>query len=215
MAMPLTTIDLSDALPHRAEARQPFAASFHKAAATGNLGEAVKAVMQAPVSDEDLLRAASRNNTEAFLRLYDRHAAMVCGVAMRILRDRHAADDTVQAAFLDLWRHAESMLALKTAVPGWLVLTARSRALAVLNNVSAPHVEVFPLEHDAWTMQDPAGHARDALRALEPEQRKLLQIAFFDGLAPDEIAATYGGSVDSVKANIRAALLKLRRNVHA
>jgi RNA polymerase sigma-70 factor (ECF subfamily) len=69
---------------------------------------------------------------------------------------------------------------------------------------------------------DPAtGYARRALRnnvataitALAPQQRQVLELAFFEGLSQSEIAARLNAPLGTVKSWTRQALLKLRERV--
>ncbi len=166
------------------------------------------------------LQAGDRS---ALAELYDRHSPVMYGVALRILQNRTEAEDALQEAWLQAWKQRRAFDPTRGNVPAWLVTIARSRALdrrrrqASRNRAEtqAPADPVRPVPGPDET----TAHSRlkeqlgQALAALEPKQRQVLEIAYFEGLSQSEIAARLGAPLGSVKFWARQGLLQLRELV--
>ena len=80
-------------------------------------------------SDADLLRRIdSARDTEAFAAFYDRFAARVYGLLLKLLRNRTDADDVLQETFLQVWNQAGRFDPIRSIPEGWVLMLARSRA---------------------------------------------------------------------------------------
>jgi RNA polymerase sigma-70 factor, ECF subfamily len=176
---------------------------------------------QVPTPDAQLLVRVQRGDDQAMAALYDRYSKIVYSVALRVLRDASAAEDILQDVFLQIWRSPGSFTATKGSLGGWLAVVARNRSIDWLRR-KKPTEEVeemtlaSPLdlakEAERNTMMD---RARLAIGQLPPEQRRMLEMAFFDGLTHTEIAETTGDPLGTVKTRIRSALLALRKAFRA
>jgi RNA polymerase sigma-70 factor (ECF subfamily) len=153
--------------------------------------------------------------------LFDRYNRVVYSVALRVLRDAAAAEDVLQEVFLGIWRRPESFLSERGSVGGWLAVVARNRAIDVLRRRrptdSVDEVMLaspcnLAAEAERNTMMQ---RARTIIVGLPAEQRKLLQMAFFDGLTHSEIAEMTGDPLGTVKTRIRSALMTLRKELQA
>lgn len=157
----------------------------------------------------------------AFRRVYDLHAARLYGVALRITRQPPLAADAVQDAFLELWRNASRFDLRRGSPEVWLVSLVRYRALDIVrgrtrevSGEAMPELaELADDEPDALarlTQTSDAAALRGCLGTLEPGRRKLLTLAFRDGLSHSELAAALGLPVGTVKSSIRRGLRALR-----
>jgi RNA polymerase sigma-70 factor (ECF subfamily) len=176
-----------------------------------------------PIEDTDAqLMWRLRSQDEVALgALYDRHAAVAFGLALRMLRDPAAAEEVVQDAFVSLWRRAAAYAPDRASVRTWLLTMVRSRSIDRLRHVTAKESDsALDDEHelvavsDTWRLASEAMRAdavRDALRDLPPEQRQILEWAYFGGLSQTEIAERTGIAVGTVKSRTRLALERLRR----
>jgi RNA polymerase sigma-70 factor (ECF subfamily) len=54
---------------------------------------------------------------------------------------------------------------------------------------------------------------RGALARLAPEQRRLIELAYFEGLSHTDIAASLGQPLGTVKTRIRLGMTRLRENL--
>ena len=168
--------------------------------------------------DADLVRRMAAGDKVALGALYDRYASVLLATAFRILSDRQAAEDVVQDVFLEAWKKADAYDPSRAAVRTWLILRARSRSLDRLN--AAPRRKTVYL--DELTLPEIAGAVEagptgedtdrlsDALAGLSPEQRRVLELAYYRGMSSSEIAQQVGIPIGTVKSRTRTALAALR-----
>jgi RNA polymerase sigma-70 factor (ECF subfamily) len=170
--------------------------------------------------DDELIAAVARGEHPALLALYDRHGRVAYGLAYRVLGDAGAAEEAVQDAFLRVWQRAASFDPARGAVRSWLLTIVHHRAIDLLRRrASAPAViagldEIAerPATTDTWRVV--AGHlererVRAALAALPGEQRRAIEMAYFEGLTHREIAAQEGLPLGTVKGRLRLGLQRL------
>ena len=168
--------------------------------------------------DEAALMARIRGGDEtAMADLYDRYSGIVYGVALRVLGDTTAAEDVLQEVFLQLWRNPQAFDADRGRLPAWLAVIARNRAI--------DHLRKRPPEDDIEDLAVSTGvnlenttaqrlameKVRGVLAQIPAEQRRLLEMAFFEGMTHSEIAAKTGEALGTIKTRIRTGLLALRK----
>ena len=76
-----------------------------------------------------LIRRLTRGDHAALGEFYDLYAGLVNGLALRILRDRAEAEDTVQEVFVQVWQQAARFDPSRGTPQAWLCTMARTRAL--------------------------------------------------------------------------------------
>jgi len=153
----------------------------------------------------------------AMAQLYDRYSGIVYSVALRVLNDTGAAEDVLQEVFLQLWRNPNVFDASRGSLGAWLSVIARNRAIDALRK-RKPVIDfenvILSVE---CNLESEAGRkvsiekARAALTKVPADQRKALELAFFQGLTHTEIAAKTGEPLGTIKTRIRAALTALRK----
>ena len=167
--------------------------------------------------DSVLLERVRRGDEQAMAGLYDRYSKIVYSVALRVLRDGAAAEDILQEIFMQVWRNPGGFLEAKGSLGGWLAVVARNRSIDSLRRrrptdqveeVSLPSPFNLAEEAERNVLME---RARGALVKLPIEQRKMLEMAFFDGLTHTEIAEMTGDPLGTVKTRIRSGLLTLRK----
>ena len=167
--------------------------------------------------DSVLLERVRRGDENAMAALYDRYSKIVYSVSLRVLRDVAAAEDVLQEIFMQVWRNPGAFLETKGSLGGWLAVVARNRSIDALRR-RRPTDQVeevalaspFNLAEEA-ERNNMMERARAAIVHLPAEQRKMLEMAFFDGLTHTEIAEMTGDPLGTVKTRIRSALLTLRK----
>ena len=171
--------------------------------------------------DIQLLDRVRRGDEDAMAALYDRYSKIVYSVSLRVLRDPAAAEDVLQDVFMTIWRNPNSFAPSRGSLGGWLAVVARNRSIDVLRR-KRPSEQVeqvylaspFDLAQEAernHMMQ----RARAVILRLPLEQRKTLEMAYFDGLTHSEIAEITGDPLGTVKTRIRGALITLRKEMGA
>ena len=171
--------------------------------------------------DAQLLDRVRRGDEQAMATLYDRFSKVVYSVALRVLRDPAAAEDVLQDVFLGIWRRPETFISARGSLGGWLAVVARNRSIDTLRRKRpSEQVEEVYLA-SPFNLADEAERntlmqrARAIILHLPLEQRKTLEMAYFDGLTHTEIAEITGDPLGTVKTRIRTALLTLRKELEA
>jgi RNA polymerase sigma-70 factor (ECF subfamily) len=171
--------------------------------------------------DTELLERIQRGEDQAMSILFDRYSKIVYSVALRVLRDTAAAEDVMQEIFMQIWRSPNSFVAARGSLGGWLSVVARNRSIDTLRRKRpSEQIEDISLA-SPYNLGDEAERnimmerARAAVVLLPPDQRKTLEMAFFDGLTHSEIAEMTGDPLGTVKTRIRSALLTLRKGFQA
>ena len=175
--------------------------------------------MPPPSTDDDasLLALVQRGDEPAMAALFDRYSKVVYSVALRVLRDPASAEDVLQEIFMKIWRTPDSFIATRGSLGGWLAVVSRNRSIDRLRRKRPMEsVEDIGLA-SPFNLADEAernimiGKAREVIVLLPVDQRKTLEMAFFDGLTHSEIAEMTGDPLGTVKTRIRSALLTLRK----
>ena len=149
--------------------------------------------------------------------LFDRYSKVVYSVALRVLRDPSSAEDVLQEIFMQIWRSPDGFVATRGSLGGWLAVVSRNRAIDALRR-KRPTESVDDMalasnynlanEAERNSLMD---KARGVIQLLPIEQRKTIEMAFFDGLTHSEIAEMTGDPLGTVKTRIRSALTSLRK----
>ena len=149
--------------------------------------------------------------------LFDRYSRVVYSVALRVLRDPASAEDVLQEIFMQIWRSPDSFIATRGSLGGWLAVVSRNRSIDALRRKRPAESVDDVVLASPYNLADDAERnimierAREVIHLLPSEQRKTLEMAFFDGLTHSEIAEMTGDPLGTVKTRIRSALLVLRK----
>lgn len=164
--------------------------------------------------DAALVAAMARGDATALSQLYERYGGLLLGLAMRIVRDRSPAEDLLHDVFLEAWRSAKDFDPKRGRVRTWLTVRMRSRALDLMKSArvsrNAGDDGLDALVDEAEAATPDHARVRGVLAALGPEQRRVLELAYFEGLSCTEIAARIDIPVGTVKSRIAAGLDRLR-----
>jgi RNA polymerase sigma-70 factor (ECF subfamily) len=169
--------------------------------------------------DVVLLERIAARDQQALAELYDRHCRLLFGLALRILRNRAEAEEVLQEVFVQAWVKVDTYSPALGAPAAWLVRIARNRAIDRLraNQVRdrtlgglSPGPPVETAETHAVRSEEQRALLR-ALAELPPEQRELIEHAYFQGLTQSELADQFGLPLGTVKTRVRAGLMALRR----
>jgi RNA polymerase sigma-70 factor (ECF subfamily) len=182
-----------------------------------------------PASEDaaQLIARIAAGDRDAFGRFYDAFSQPALGVVRRVLRDQYAAEEVLQEVFWQVWREAAQYDPRRGSPAAWLLVRAKARAIDKLRSIRrreqtfvAPLDEtVAPHEHgardDPGVVAESRGIVESALAKLPAPQRRVVELAFFEGLTQTEIAARLGEPLGTVKTRARLALDRLRDVVRA
>jgi RNA polymerase sigma-70 factor, ECF subfamily len=160
-----------------------------------------------------VLRRLAAGDSLALAEFYDAHAGLAYGLALRVLRDRSDAEDVVQEAFVQVWRQADRYDPERGTPQAWLCAIVRTRALDRLRRRVARREQEEVTEPAAsGGTPDREGElaVRKALLSLSADQRRALELAYYEGLTQSEIARRLNEPLGTVKTRIRTGLAALR-----
>lgn len=175
-------------------------------------------------TDAELYLALKAGQTAALGVLYDRHAGLVYGIALKILGNSPEAEDLTQDVFLYLAK-ALSYESNRASLRTYLAILTRSRAidrvrarttarqfLGRWRHSKEPEIFTDSLLEGA-SRHEQSQEIRAALAQLSDEQQQILRMAYYDGLSQSEIAQRLKIPLGTVKARARRGLLKLRQTL--
>ena len=171
------------------------------------------------LNDVALMRRVVDGDETALAMLYDRYSRVVYSAVRRIVDDVGAAEEILQDVFYQLWRTASSFDFTRGSLAGWLLVSARNRAIdrlrrhhgAVTEELGESLVALpFHLESQI-SQNDMMSKVKAVLQTLAPAQQQALDLAYFEGMTHSEIAERTGEPLGTVKTRLRTALGALKR----
>lgn len=171
-------------------------------------------------TDVELCQQLQAGQTAALGVLYDRHAGLVYGLALKLLGNAQEAEDLTQDIFLNLVK-TFSYDPRRGALRTYLAILTRSRAIDRMRSRQAAQIRLQPLQtQDSTTTsptpidyaveQEQSQEVQTALTQLPDNQQQILRLAYYEGLSQAKIAERLDLPLGTVKARARRALLKLR-----
>jgi len=165
--------------------------------------------------DEHILKCVAEGGTAAVAELYDCYGRLVFSLIIRMVGDAAIAEELVQDVFVSVWHAAASYRPELGSVRTWLLAIAHHRAVDELRRRR---------KEKSWVRLDDVEHERSlsaedqladplilrSLETLPPEQRVVVQLAYFDGLTILDIALQLDLAPGTVKSRLRLAMGKLR-----
>ena len=151
--------------------------------------------------------------------LYDAHHRQAIGLAYRMLGDLGDAEEVVQEVFLSAWRSGHTYDPSRGSTHTWILTMVRNRSIDVLRARRRRPVQPLAEGVDPADTSDvpaqavsnvDAEQARQALDSLPPEQKQVIELAYFGGLSHGEIATQLAAPIGTVKSRIRLGLDRLR-----
>ncbi len=175
-----------------------------------------------PDPETALLRCVALGDEAALAELYDRLSPLAYGLSLRMAGDTLIAQDAVQEGFLRVWRGARGFDRKRGPARAWVLRIVRNvtidqlRSRAVrerseLRAAAEPQAAGAPRPDDLALRAETRAALRDGLACLPDEQRRMIEIAYFEGLSHSEIAERENLPLGTVKTRIRDGVLRLRR----
>ncbi len=172
----------------------------------------------------DLLARVAKRERAAFEQLYDRYANILYATAMKFLKEDADAQDVVQDVFIQIWDKAKLYDPAKGKPLTWALTLTRNRSIDRIRAIQRRTrlrddfeketvVDESAGVREALSGVDASEKSqilRDAVGRLSPEQRNVIELAFFSGFTQSEIADRLGEPLGTIKARARRGLMKLK-----
>jgi RNA polymerase sigma-70 factor, ECF subfamily len=175
-------------------------------------------------SDAELFAALAVDQAHALGCLYDRHAGLVYGLAMKILGAPAEAEDLTQEIFLTLCTHCDfdprrgpftaflAMLTRSRAIDRVRARTRKTRFVERWTHAIVP-AEPVASPSEALSAAECTDRVRAALAELPEDQRRVLELSYYRGLTQLEIADELDTPIGTVKSWTRRGLLRMRASL--
>lgn len=171
-------------------------------------------------SEEELVMMLQNKDQQAFSYLYDNYSAALNGVIYRLVENRELAEDILQEAFVKIWNNFTSYDMGKGRLFTWMLNITRNLTIDTLRSkgykkqakISGDENSVSNFTDDSRIAErfDAMG-LRKQLANLKPEQRSIIDLAYFNGYTQDEISKEMNIPLGTVKTRMRSAIIELRK----
>lgn len=169
-------------------------------------------------------QVAARQDRSAFAELFDHFAPRIAAYVMKLGLQRGQAEDLAQEVMLVLWQKAALFDPAKSSLSTWLFRVARNRRIDLARRDKSGLLDPDdPFLHPQ--APEPADESMDAnerdrririvMADLPEDQKRLILLAFFEGLSHSEIAEREKLPLGTVKSRIRLAFARLRKGIEA
>jgi RNA polymerase sigma factor (sigma-70 family) len=170
-------------------------------------------------SEEELVAALQGRNQQAFAYLYDNYAGALNGVITRLVEDRELAEDILQEAFVKIWNNFSSYDTTKGRLFTWMINITRNLTIDTLRSKGYKKQQKISSDENSVSNYAESGAVekfdtlgiRKQLVNLKPEQKVIIDLAYFNGYTQDEISKEMGIPLGTVKTRMRSAILELRK----
>ena len=172
------------------------------------------------VSDAQLVTAIARFSEVALAEVYRRHGGAVFGLAKRVMGNATEAEDVTQEILLRLWNQPDRFDPARGSLRSFLLAQAHGRAVdAIRSSSSRRRREArdafdtarssYDMQHEVWDLVL-ADQVASAMGSLPPEERRAIELAYYDGRTYREVARLLGQPEGTVKSRIRNGMRRMR-----
>ena len=172
------------------------------------------------VSDAQLVISIARFSEVALAEAFRRHGGAVFGLAKRVLNNPTEAEDVTQEVFLRLWNQPDRFDAARGSLRSYLLAQAHARAVDAVRSSSSRRLREareamrtaeagYDMQHEVWDLAV-AEQVASAMGQLPDEERRAIELAYFDGHTYREVAVLLGQPEGTVKSRIRNGMRRMR-----
>jgi RNA polymerase sigma-70 factor, ECF subfamily len=172
------------------------------------------------VSDAQLVVSIARFSEVALAEVYRRHGGAVFGLARRVLSNESEAQDVTQDVFLRLWNHPDRFDAARGSLRSFLLTQSHGKAVDAIRSLNARRsrevrdgqltaASAYDINNEAWDLAL-SDQVTRVLDALPEQERKVIELAYFEGQTYVEVARTLGQPEGTVKSRIRQGMRRMR-----
>ena len=172
------------------------------------------------VSDAQLVVSIARFSEVALAEVYRRHGGAVFGLAKRVLNNPTEAEDVTQEVFLRLWNQPDRFDAARGSLRSYLLAQTHARAVDAVRSTTSRRLREarqamqtaeagYDMQHEVWDLAV-AEQVAGAMGELPDEERRAIELAYFDGHTYREVALLLGQPEGTVKSRIRNGMRRMR-----
>ena len=172
------------------------------------------------VSDAQLVTAVARYSEVALAEVYRRHGGAVYGLARRVLNNESEAQDVTQEVFLRLWNQPDRFDPGRGSLRAFLLAQSHARAVDAIRSLNARRAREakdaqrtasaeYDVSHEAWDLAL-ADKVSGALADLPKDERRAIELAYFDGRTYVEVAELLDTPEGTIKSRIRNGMRRMR-----
>jgi RNA polymerase sigma-70 factor, ECF subfamily len=172
------------------------------------------------VSDAQLVTAVARYSEVALAEVYRRHGGAVYGLARRVLNNESEAQDVTQEVFLRLWNQPDRFDPGRGSLRAFLLAQSHARAVDAIRSLNARRAREakdaqrtasaeYDVSHEAWDLAL-ADKVSGALADLPKDERRAIELAYFDGRTYVEVAELLDAPEGTIKSRIRNGMRRMR-----
>jgi RNA polymerase sigma-70 factor, ECF subfamily len=171
-------------------------------------------------SDAQLVTAIARYSEVALAEAYRRHGGAVYGLAKRVLNNPTEAEDVTQEVFLRLWNEPDRFDPDRGSLRSFLLAQSHGRAVDAVRSSNSRRLReareamrtaesAYDMQREIWDLAV-ADQVAAAMGALPGEERRAIELAYFDGHTYREVATLLDQPEGTVKSRIRNGMRRLR-----
>jgi RNA polymerase sigma-70 factor (ECF subfamily) len=171
-------------------------------------------------SDAQLVTSIGRYSEVALAEVYRRHGGAVYGLARRVLNNATEAEDVAQEVFLRLWNQPDRFDPARGSLRSFLLAQSHARAVDAIRSLNSRRAREtkeavktaraeYDMQHEVWDMSI-AHHVAEALGELPEEERRAIELAYFEGHTYVQVAEILNQPEGTVKSRIRNGMQRMR-----
>ncbi len=179
-------------------------------------------------AEAELMKRVGAQDHRAFAELSEKYSALIFSTAFKVLNHYEDTEDVTNEVLATIWRKAATYHSKKGSLVTWICTTTRNRAIDRVRSVQrrcalydrfeekveGESPEVSTTGREELYRSDARNILQTAVVELSPEQREVIEMAYFEGLTQKQIAERIDSPLGTVKARIRRGVERLRLSIH-
>lgn len=171
-------------------------------------------------TEEELVLLLQQRDQQAFSYLYDNYAGALNGIIHRLVDEEHLAEDILQEAFLKIWNNFAQYDSNKGRLFTWMINLTRNLTIDTLRSKGYKKQQKISKDENSVINYNDKSYGADKFDTiglhkqvanLKPEQKSIIDLAYFNGYTQEEISKELGIPLGTVKTRMRSAIMELRK----
>ncbi|MEM8908290.1 MAG: sigma-70 family RNA polymerase sigma factor [Bacteroidota bacterium] len=174
------------------------------------------------INEQQITQLLNRQDKQAISILYDRYAASLYGVALKIVHSEEVAEDILQDVFIKAWQKGVDYDSRKGSVFTWLLNITRNRAIDITRSSSfRKQAKILELNSFAHESNNGNGYTEELnvnqiglrwmVNQLDLKYQKVIELVYFQGFTQSEVVEQLGIPLGTVKTRLKIGLREMRK----